>query len=104
MPDGTVRSLADFHDRFERILRNHIAYRGLLLSMARLLSQLPKVKAQYRATQEKRQADLRACFRTLVTAGDLRSLNSAEEDLPHFLLQPDLTRMDPGNVGRRARP
>jgi len=80
VPDGSIRSLADFHDRFEQILRNHIAYRSLLLSVARLLLQLPKVKAQYRATQEKRQADLRACFRTLVTAGDLRSLNSAEED------------------------
>lgn len=80
VPDGTVRSLDDFHDRFERILRNHIAYRGLLLSMARLLSQLPKVKAHYRTTQEKRQADLRACFRALVDAGELRALTAAEED------------------------
>ncbi|MBK6626583.1 MAG: TetR/AcrR family transcriptional regulator [Flavobacteriales bacterium] len=80
VPDGSVTSLEDFFERFERILRNHIAYRSLLLSMARLLSQLPKVKAQYRATQEKRQAALRACFRSLVAAGELRALSIAEED------------------------
>lgn len=80
VPDGSVTSLEDFFERFEQILHNHIAYRSLLLSMARLLSQLPKVKAQYRATQEKRQAALRACFRSLVAAGELRALSIAEED------------------------
>jgi AcrR family transcriptional regulator len=80
VPDGSVRSLEEFFARFEQVLRNHIAYRSLLLSMARLLSNLPKVKAQYRATQEKRQADLRACFRALVAAGELRSLSTADED------------------------
>jgi len=80
VPDGSVRSLDEFLARFEQALRNHIAYRSLLLSMARLLSQLPKVKAQYRATQEKRQADLRASFRSLVAAGEFRKLTIAEED------------------------
>lgn len=80
VPDGSVRSLDEFFARFEQVLRNHIAYRSLLLSMARLLSQLPRVKAQYRATQEKRQTDLRACFRALESAGDLRALSRGEED------------------------
>ena len=80
VPDGSVRSLDEFFVRFEQVLRNHIAYRSLLLSMARMLSNLPKVKAQYRATQEKRQADLRGGFRSLVVAGELRSLSPAEED------------------------
>lgn len=80
VPNGSVRSLDEFFARFEQVLRNHIAYRSLLLSMARLLSQLPKVKAQYRATQEKRLADLRACFRAMIAAGELRKLTIAEED------------------------
>ena len=72
VPDGTVRSLDEFFDRLQQVLRNHIAYRSLLLSMARLLSQLPRVKAQYRTTQEKRVDDLRASFRSMVAAGELR--------------------------------
>ena len=80
VPDGSVRSLDEFFARFEQVLRNHIAYRSLLLSMARLLSQLPRVKAQYRATQEKRLADLRACFRALIAKGELRSMGKADED------------------------
>lgn len=80
MPDGSVRSLEEFFARFEQILRNHIAYRSLLLSMAQLLTRLPRVKAQYRATQEKRQAALRACFRALVDAHELRALAVEEED------------------------
>ncbi|MBK8225779.1 MAG: TetR/AcrR family transcriptional regulator [Flavobacteriales bacterium] len=80
VPDGSVRSLDEFLARFEQALRNHIAYRSLLLSMARLLSQLPKVKAQYRAIQERRRIDLRGCFRSLVVAGVLRSLSRADED------------------------
>ncbi|MBK7085045.1 MAG: TetR/AcrR family transcriptional regulator [Flavobacteriales bacterium] len=78
--DGGIRTLNVFLERFERILRNHIAYRGLLLSMAWSLSALPKVRTLYRATQEKRQSGLRACLRALVSAGELRSLTTAEED------------------------
>ena len=78
--DGRVRSLNVFLERFEGILRNHIAYRGLLLSMARSLSALPKVKTLYRATQEKRQTGLRACFRAMTSAGELRVLTTEEED------------------------
>ncbi len=80
VPDGTVRSLDEFFDRLQQVLRNHIAYRSLLLSMARLLSQLPRVKAQYRTTQEKRVDDLRASFRSMVAAGELRELTDEEED------------------------
>ena len=80
VPDGTVRSLDEFFDRLQQVLRNHIAYRSLLLSMARLLSQLPRVKAQYRTTQEKRLDDLRASFRSMVAAGELRELTDEEED------------------------
>jgi AcrR family transcriptional regulator len=78
--DGSVRTVDEFMARFERILRNHIAYRGLLLSMGRMMSALPKVKAQYRATQAKRVASLRACFGSLAEAGELRPLARNDVD------------------------
>lgn len=78
--DSSIRSIEEFLARFERILRNHIAYRGLLLSMGRMMSALPKVKAQYRATQARRVAGLRACFRSLAETGELRPLARNDVD------------------------
>lgn len=76
--DGTVHTVAELLARFERMLRNHIAFQGLLLSMARTLSAMPRVRARYRATQEKRLAGLRACYCALASAGELRPLGLEE--------------------------
>lgn len=78
--DGSIRSVDTLLERFERIMRNHIAYQGLLLSMARMQTALPRVRAQYRALQAQRLEGLHACFRSLVEAGELRPLTAEGSD------------------------
>ncbi|HMQ75586.1 MAG TPA: TetR/AcrR family transcriptional regulator [Flavobacteriales bacterium] len=79
-PNGEVRSLAEFFRRFNALLSNHVQYRCLLTSITRALERDPQMRRGYAARQEQRMNDLRACFRALVAAGELRRLTKAEED------------------------
>lgn len=78
-PNGEVRSLAVFFRRFKALLFNHVRYRCLLTSITRALERDPQMRRGYAARQEQRMNDLRACFRSLVAAGELRRLTKVEE-------------------------
>ncbi|MCB0793775.1 MAG: TetR/AcrR family transcriptional regulator [Flavobacteriales bacterium] len=78
--DGTVTSVDELLGRFEQVMRNHIAYRGLVLSMARVLSALPQTRAEYRVIQEGRLTGIRACLHGLIAAGQLVPLTLVQQE------------------------
>lgn len=79
-PDGSINRLSEFYSRFEAIMRNHVRFRCLLLSITWVLGQDKRFRDEYAARQEKRLEDLRACFRSLVATGELQALKRAEVD------------------------
>ncbi|MCB0769647.1 MAG: TetR/AcrR family transcriptional regulator [Flavobacteriales bacterium] len=78
--DATVASVDELIVRFEQVMRNHIAYRGLVLSMARILSALAQTRAEYQSIQEGRLLGIRACLQGLVANGLLVPLTRVQQE------------------------
>ncbi|MDQ3101197.1 MAG: TetR/AcrR family transcriptional regulator, partial [Bacteroidota bacterium] len=73
-----IHSIGDFTDRFRQVMKNHIRYRCLPLSLPWLLTQLPKVKAYHQETRKLRQNELALTIDNLVDAGAMRKLTKEE--------------------------
>lgn len=79
-PDGSINRLSEFYSRFEAVMRNHVRFRCLLLSITWVLGQDKRFRDEYAARQEQRLGDLRTCFRSLVASGELRAMTRTEEE------------------------
>lgn len=80
LPDPAMGlSITDFTDRFRQVMKNHIRYRCLPLSLPWLLAQLPKVKAYHQETRKLRQNELASAIDNFVNTGAIRKLTKDEK-------------------------
>ncbi|MDB5252029.1 MAG: hypothetical protein JWP27_1198 [Flaviaesturariibacter sp.] len=73
-------SLADFYARLGQVMQNHLAYRGLLVSVVHLMRQNRHLAVSYKETQAARNASLKSMLASLQQAGELRKLRKTELD------------------------
>lgn len=81
--DDSNLTVASFLDMFQKVFRNHLAYRCLLLSFVHLMEQNKKISERYKQTQENRNTALRQNLLALVRNG---YLHIKEDGITDFLV------------------
>ncbi len=73
-----VDNLETFIDRFRQVMKNHIKFRCLPLSMPHLVGRLPKMRQHLVRTRGKRKNELRIMVEKLSAMGVLKRLQNDE--------------------------
>lgn len=76
--DDKNLTIETFLEMFQKIFRNHIKFRCLLLSFVHLMEQNKKISVRYKKTQNDRNATLRRNLNTLVKS-DYLKVNDEKE-------------------------
>ncbi len=78
-----VDSLETFIDRFRQVMKNHIKFRCLPLSMPHLVERSPKMRDHLKRTQGRRKDDLRVMIQNLAGNHVVRQLQ--EEEIAYLI-------------------